>query len=1226
MSWKKKCAAFAMSVISFSSAAISGGLESFFEPTTCYAEDTDENILGDGTYIVPVQTINWNTGNVLNTSKSVPYAPRCILNVDGNENTITLKIKADVVAAWYLDNNFNAQFPKIRNLWKSFGTDIRDSFDKLATDNKGSYGASKYTFDEANNGNYNPINIEKNNSDDTWCYVTFSVSDYSEKICTVFWMENLALGDSNDVMQNMKLDIDNAFLVSELNEKIANGKAGVTFEEARSITNKSGHSLAESQELKSIFSGIASVEKTDDVYVTSIDLNTNQLSGSDIVEVNAFTSRSYVADSIYNNFIPFNTIYGDKLLQDGKYLDATFNEDSLIYGLDITVETEAVQIEKAESSTGDYDGYFGTLCLNPYDVVDVTINDTNQTGVYVTGLSNVLPESSVLKVVKDRSADEYPDSLNFTRRSITEWSGDMYNDPKHWFYIELTDAEGNDLANYDGITLHIPVENPDNYDVSGFVVFGYREADSLLYSSDEYGYEKYGSIKEITDSSGNKTYEFQYTNSLGQLNIQNSTFGYMRQGEYDDLHSKVVSGDDDGIYTATGMLQKFGTRGTSMANAAVDPNVMFTINNGEIKFYFVSDYMNVMFNEAYIGELLSYDVSHDGVWFDDSVSYTNFDIDENGNLTSNFGYDPITEAANVKGGIITLREETYDTVHGCYDLAVVSPAMLALSGTSYADLQKDQLTVHLRTTDLTKVADYSEENVQKYIMEKGYGYHPSALLRRIKQVENKFASNKGEAKLEAALAEANKVYTAKYEDAAAASKAYEAAIAKLDEFEAGYDMTKNLPDGKYIVHADMVQLNRVDASMSDAAINHDIVVNVKDGKATVQVEFKGLAFSGKFGYLSRLWNYDKGYTYSLSGAPIGTKTEAKVLSKYDVIDQYSNDNPPHYLEFELVDGVCSEWVPLHVYVPVMTGSEDQDVNMHIDWSTARKAGDIAEYTGNTLSLKDDFGLNFFFNFGEQTLNDAGAKVKFTLPDGSVKEYVISEIADADKTANGYKFSANVAAKEMTAPVKVQVILSNGETSEVFSCSVKEYADKLLASSTNESEIALVKSILNYGGYAQEFFGYNKTALANADLTDAEKTLGDVTIANTKRERVEDEDDGINFYGSSLSLNTKIDLKAYFTLEDGAKISDYTFKIGSTELTPVESGNKYYVTIPDITSRDIDERSAIEIANKSGEGELSVKTGPYAYIYKALSKSSDEKLQSLMKALYFYSQAAEKYNA
>ncbi len=680
---------------------------------------------------------------------------------------------------------------------------------------------------------------------------------------------------------------------------------------------------------------------------------------------------------------------------------------------------------------------------------------------------------------------------------------------------------------------------------------------------------------------------------------------------------------EDGIYSIDAELTMYSDASkASMANSALNHDA-FIVKSGDS----IDTYMN--FNPIYVfdvntpafcGGLWSEKGVHDdGEYYSDSETILSCYTNEDGSIRNNDIYNGVTEIPCIKAIKLHLERECYNQ-YGGYTLAVSSPTMAAMSNTPFEEMKMDTLTCNLMISKPLYLGTIEEASSYLPL------YDKSALLRKIKQVELKFAANKGEAKLEAALAEANKVYTAKYEDAAAASKAYEAAIAKLDEFEAGYDMTKNLPDGKYIVHADMVQLNRVDPSMSDAAINHDIVVNVKDGKATVQVEFKGLAFSGKFGYLSRLWNYDKGYTYSLSGAPIGTKTEAKVLSKYDVIDQYSNDNPPHYLEFELVDGVGAEWVPLHVYVPVMTGSEDQDVNMHIDWSTARKAGEIAEYTGNTLSLKDDFGLNFFFNFGEQTLNDAGAKVKFTLPDGSVKEYVISEIADADKTANGYKFSANVAAKEMTAPVKVQVILSNGETSEVFSCSVKEYADKLLASSTNESEIALVKSILNYGGYAQEFFGYNKTALANADLTDAEKTLGDVTIANTKREKVDDEDDGINFYGSSLSLNTKIDLKAYFTLEDGAKISDYTFKIGSTELTPVESGNKYYVTIPDITSRDIDERSAIEIANKSGEGELSVKTGPYAYIYKALSKSSDEKLQSLMKALYFYSQAAENYNA
>ena len=428
----------------------------------------------------------------------------------------------------------------------------------------------------------------------------------------------------------------------------------------------------------------------------------------------------------------------------------------------------------------------------------------------------------------------------------------------------------------------------------------------------------------------------------------------------------------------------------------------------------------------------------------------------------------------------------------------------------------------------------------------------------------------------------------------------------------------------------MIKTDRISDSMSENAINHNVVVDVKDGKATVQVEFKGMAIDDKFGYLEKLSYFNEGYEYNGFGTPVGDVTDATVINKYDVIDEYSGKNPPHYLEFPLVDGKGAEWVPLQVFVPVMEavseGSGTQSVLMHLDWSNKIAVGDIAEYTGNTLSLKDDFGFNFFFNFSEQTLNDEGAKVQFTLPNGTVTEYIISETADDDKTANGYKFRTDVAAKELTVPVKAQVILSNGEVSDEFTCSVKEYADELLASSNNESEITLVKSILNYGGYAQEYFSTNIDNLANADLTDEEKALGNVNIVSTKRETTSDEDDGIDFFGSTLSLNTKVDVKVYFTLSGDASIDDYTFTLGSTELTPVSAGSRYYVEISDISSKELDVRSTIEVANNSGEGELTVKTGPYAYIYKALNKSTNEKLQNVSKALYFYSRAAENYTA
>ncbi len=690
---------------------------------------------------------------------------------------------------------------------------------------------------------------------------------------------------------------------------------------------------------------------------------------------------------------------------------------------------------------------------------------------------------------------------------------------------------------------------------------------------------------------------------------------------------------DDGVYSITANLTAFSDAAkTSMADAAINHASYLTKSGDDIAVYidFKPIYVIDKDTPSYCGGLWSEKgTSRDGEYYTDSETILSYYTESNGTIRDNDIYDGVTQIPCVKTIKLDLESDCYNR-YGGYTLVVSSPSMAALNHIAFEDYIWDELLCNLMISNATYLGTLDQAS--SYLPT----YDITALQREYEYAnilaDDNIYTDESWADVQALLdtettTEDKKCVTG-YSDTAeltARIAEYQSATAALV-----VDENKKIADGRYLVPAHMIKTDRASDSMSENAINHNVVVDVKDGKATVQVEFKGMAIDDKFGYLEKLSYFNAGYEYNGFGAPVGEVTEATVINKYDVIDEYSGKNPPHYLEFPLVDGKGAEWIPLQVFVPVMeavsTGSGTQSVLMHLDWENKVPAGKIAEYTGNTLSLKDDFGLNFFFNFGEQTLNDAGAKVKFTLPDGSVKEYVISEIADADKTANGYKFSANVAAKEMTAPVKVQVILSNGETSEVFSCSVKEYADKLIASSTNESEIALVKSILNYGGYAQEFFGYNKTALANADLTGAEKTLGDVTIANTKRERVEDEDDGINFYGSSLSLNTKIDLKAYFTLEDGAKISDYTFKIGSTELTPVESGNKYYVTIPDITSRDIDERSAIEIANKSGEGELSVKTGPYAYIYKALSKSSDEKLQSLMKALYFYSQAAENYNA
>ncbi len=166
----------------------------------------------------------------------------------------------------------------------------------------------------------------------------------------------------------------------------------------------------------------------------------------------------------------------------------------------------------------------------------------------------------------------------------------------------------------------------------------------------------------------------------------------------------------------------------------------------------------------------------------------------------------------------------------------------------------------------------------------------------------------------------------------------------------------NLEDGVYSVYGEMIKTNRTDKSMSNDAINHTIKLTVEDGKYYLTMDFHGLAYLNRFGYLAELSYYDNGYTYGQYGAVEGTRIPATVLSTQknadgsDIVDEFNQAGGsyagrlyPDQVRFPLVaDALADEdgYVPLHVFVPVMedisAGTGDQDVLLKLDWSTLKK--------------------------------------------------------------------------------------------------------------------------------------------------------------------------------------------------------------------------------------------------------------------------------------------------
>ena len=69
---------------------------------------------------------------------------------------------------------------------------------------------------------------------------------------------------------------------------------------------------------------------------------------------------------------------------------------------------------------------------------------------------------------------------------------------------------------------------------------------------------------------------------------------------------------------------------------------------------------------------------------------------------------------------------------------------------------------------------------------------------------------------------------------------------------------KNLEDGVYALTGNMVKIDKVTASMSDAAINHTVKLTVKDGKYYITLDFAGLTVGQQLGYLSQLKYFTTG--------------------------------------------------------------------------------------------------------------------------------------------------------------------------------------------------------------------------------------------------------------------------------------------------------------------------------------------------------------------------------
>ena len=294
------------------------------------------------------------------------------------------------------------------------------------------------------------------------------------------------------------------------------------------------------------------------------------------------------------------------------------------------------------------------------------------------------------------------------------------------------------------------------------------------------------------------------------------------------------------------------------------------------------------------------------------------------------------------------------------------------------------------------------------------------------------------------------------------------------------------------------------------------------------------------------------------------------------------------------------------------------------------------FSHHSLSLDGDIAVNFYVYVPEAIRTDK-TEVVFTWEgnrkDETMKEIVVpwNEYIEKD---GFYKFSCNVCAAEMNDEITAE-LYHDGKLLETNAFSVREYGRVILndvtwiakykeqTSDTKYEALAtLVKTMLNYGAYAQTQFnhhadepanegiGYPLTALTTAEVNAIAGDIPNKVNLNSALEGT-----GLEYYGYSLLLKTKTSLRFYFRVKGTPDLSKLS--LGGESIVQRYNDEFVYIQMVGIPANKLADIYLLQYG-KMPLGNYS----ELSYAKDVLTDtSSDETITNTVTALYRYNEAA-----
>ncbi len=294
-----------------------------------------------------------------------------------------------------------------------------------------------------------------------------------------------------------------------------------------------------------------------------------------------------------------------------------------------------------------------------------------------------------------------------------------------------------------------------------------------------------------------------------------------------------------------------------------------------------------------------------------------------------------------------------------------------------------------------------------------------------------------------------------------------------------------------------------------------------------------------------------------------------------------------------------------------------------------------DLTAYNISLGGDVSMNFRYSVIDAatlaTYPDALIRVVIPTKDGSETLEISVKNLGADALGR-YLIPVKLNASQLSDKVQLTVVFADGVEGVTHTYSVRDYVDHLLSDTEYEKAYPgltdFLYSMLNYGAYAQAYFGYNADAPASSGIyTPENDPVINTAVTVNDTVTVSGNLDGITVNSWSLSLLSKTTARMFFTLGEGESIDNYTFTLVKggveAEITASADGERYRVDIANIGAADLSATYTVRVT--CGGESLEVSFTALAYAGTVLGGGSDNAaLINLAKALKLYSDAANAF--